>query len=184
MSGKKKTTKAAQTTAVTPRLVERRIYLVRGQKVMLDSDLAELYGVVTKRLNEQVRRNMNRFPKDFMFQLSREEAEALRSQIATLESGRGQHRKYRPYVFTEHGILMLSSVLGSKRAVQVNIIIMRTFVRLRRLVASHAELTHKLAALERKYDAQFKIVFDAIRELMEPPPTGAKRSIGFEPPKS
>jgi hypothetical protein len=157
-----------------------RIYLIRGQKVMLDSDLAELYEVSTHRLNEQITRNLSRFPDDFVFRLTRAEADSLRSQNAILKLGRGQHRKYRPRAFTEHGILMLSSVLRSERAVQVNIAIMRAFVRLRQLAASHVELTRKLDALEEKYDTQFKVVFDAIRALMA---TDAKprRRIGFKP---
>ena len=152
--------------------IERSILLIRGQKVMLDRDLAYLYGVTTKVLNQAVKRHKDRFPEDFMFQLTMEKAKiwwtevrgsSLRSQIVTLK--RGQHIKYRPYAFTEHGILMLSSVLNSERAVQVNIEIMRAFVRLRRLLASHADLARKLDALERKYDAQLKMVFDAIREF-------------------
>ena len=176
---KKKKPASSGHLAIPPQLIEHRIYLVRSHKVMFDSDLAELYGVPTRRLNEQVSRNINRFPEDFMFQLSREEAQALRSQIAILKTGRGQHRKYLPRAFTEHGILMLSSVLRSERAVQVNIAIMRAFVRLRQMIASHEELAGKLSALEKKYDAQFKVVFDAIRELMEPLPEEPKRSIGF-----
>ena len=165
--------------------IERSILLIRGQKVMIARDLAYLYGVTTKVLNQAVKRHKDRFPEDFMFQLTMEEAKiwwtevrgsGLRSQIVTLK--RGQHIKYRPYAFTEHGILMLSSVLNSERAVQVNIEIMRTFVRLRRMLASHAELARKLEALEKRYDAQFKIVFDAIRELMRPPEP-KKRPIGF-----
>ena len=171
--------------------IERSILLIRGQKVMIARDLAYLYGVTTKVLNQAVKRHKDRFSEDFMFQLTMEEAKigwtevrgsGLRSQIVTLK--RGQHIKYRPYAFTEHGILMLSSVLNSERAVQVNIEIMRTFVRLRRMLASHAELARKLEALEKRYDAQFKIVFDAIRQLMMPPET-KKRPIGFlvEEPK-
>jgi hypothetical protein len=167
--------------------IERSILLIRGQKVMLDRDLAHLYGVTTKVLNQAVKRHADRFPEDFMFQLTMEEARIwweqvrpvrLRSQFVTLK--RGQHIKYRPYAFTEHGILMLSSVLNSERAVQVNIEIMRTFVRLRRMLASHSELARKLDAMEKKYDAQFKIVFDAIRQLMAPPePEPPKKRIGF-----
>ena len=149
--------------------VERRILLIRGQKVMLDADLAELYGVPTKSLNLAVKRNDERFPEDFMFQLTGDEAAGL--------SGRGG-RRYRPYAFTEQGVAMLSSVLRSLRAVQVNIAIMRTFVRLREMLLSHADLARKLAALENKYDAQFKVVFDAIRELMQPS-TPPRREIGF-----
>ena len=160
--------------------MEQHIYFVRDQKVMLDRDLAELYGVPTRRLNEQVTRNRDRFPEDFMFQLSREEALSLRSQNAILKKRRGQHRKYVPRAFTEHGILMLSSVLRSERAVQVNIAIMRAFVRLRKLAVSHAALTRELSALEKKYDAQFRVVFDAIRALMEFE-SKPRRRIGFDP---
>ena len=150
---------------------------------MLDSDLAELYGVTTKRLNEQVRRNLSRFPDDFMFQLTESETRLLRSQIATSKEGRGG-RRYLPYAFTEQGVAMLSSVLNSERAIKANIEIMRAFVRLRQILASHADLARKLEALEKKYDAQFKVVFDAIRELMKPPES-KKRPIGFlvEEPK-
>lgn len=173
--------------------IERSILLIRGQKVMLDRDLAYLYGVTPKVLNQAVKRHKDRFPEDFMFQLTMEEAKlwwteirggGLRSQIVTLK--RGEHIKYPPYAFTEHGILMLSSILNSGRAIKVNIEIMRAFVRLRMMLASHAELARKLDALERKYDAQFKVVFDAIRRLMVPPePEPPKRKIGFlvEEPK-
>jgi len=163
--------------------IERSILMIRGHKVMLDSDLAGLYGVTTKRLNEQVRRNLSRFPEDFMFQLTESETDLLRSQFATSKKGRGG-RRYQPYAFTEQGVAMLSSVLNSERAIKVNIEIMRTFVRLRRILASHVELARKLDALEKKYDAQFKVVFDAIRELMKPPES-KKRPIGFlvEEPK-
>jgi hypothetical protein len=172
--------------------IERVILLLRGQKVMLDQDLASLYGVETKRLVEAVKRNRERFPDDFMFQLTWEEAdilksqsvmsssqdqESLRSQIATLK--RGRHRKYRPYAFTEQGVAMLSSVLRSPRAVAVNIEIMRAFVRLRQMLASHVDLARKLDAMEKKYDVQFKVVFDALRELMQPPAQKSKRPIGF-----
>ena len=145
---------------------------------MLDSDLAELYGVPTRRLNEQVRRNCSRFPRDFMFQLTTEETTALRSQIATSKTGRGG-RRYAPLVFTEHGVAMLSSVLNSERAIQVNIAIMRAFVQLREMLATHKNLAKKLDALEKKYDAQFRVVFDAIRELMAPPPVPKRHRIGF-----
>jgi len=159
--------------------ITRAILLIRGQKVMLDADLAELYGVETKALNRAVKRNLRRFPGDFMLQLTWEEAERLRYQTGTLNTGRGRHRKYRPYAFTEQGVAMLSSVLHSERAVRVNIEIMRAFVQLRQMLSSHADLARKLEALEKKYDAQFKIVFDAIRELMTPPEPPRKRPIGF-----
>jgi phage regulator Rha-like protein len=158
--------------------IERRIFVFRDQKVLLDTDLADLYGVSSKALNQAIKRNKDRFPSDFMFQLTAKEYEVLRSQIVTLKLGRGQHRKYLPYAFTEQGVAMLSSVLRSKRAVQVNIEIMRAFVRLRQILASHKDLAHKLNELERKYDAQFKAVFDAIRQLMTPPENKRKR-IGF-----
>jgi hypothetical protein len=161
--------------------ITRAILLIRGQKVMLDADLARLYGVETKALNRAVKRNIERFPSDFMFQLTREEAGRLRRQTGTLKTGRGEHRKYRPHAFTEQGVAMLSSVLRSERAVRVNVEIMRAFVQLRQLLSSHADLARKLEALEAKYDAQFKVVFDAIRELMEPPEPPGKRRIGFAP---
>lgn len=156
--------------------IERLIILVRGHKVMLDADLAELYGVQTKALNQAVKRNQSRFPSDFMFQLDQGEFENLRSQFVTSSQWGG--RRIPPYVFTEQGVAMLSSVLKSERAVHVNIEIMRTFVRLRQLLASNAKLARKLEMLERKYDAQFKVVFDAIRQLMVPPEPN-KRKIGF-----
>ena len=161
----------------TIEVIENKIYLIRGEKVMLDSDLAKLYGVTTKRLNEQVSRNPKRFPLDFMFQLNDKEFEILRSQFAT---SRFQHggRRYLPYVFTEQGVAMLSIVLNSERAILVNVEIMRTFVKLRKMIASHAELSKKLDTLEKKYDFQFKVVFDAIRELMTPPEP-KRRRIGF-----
>ena len=147
-------------------VIEKKILLVGGRKVMLDSDLAALYGVTIKRLNEQVRRNLKRFPQDFMYQLSAEEFESLRSHLATLKPGRGKHRKYLPYVFTEQGIAMLSSVLNSDRAIEVNIQITRTFVKLREMMSSHKNLARKLSELEKKYDGQFQIVFEAIRQLI------------------
>jgi ORF6N domain len=146
--------------------------------VLLDSELAALYQVETKALTRAVRRNIDRFPADFMYQLTDEETRSLRSHFGTLKTGRGTHRKYAPYVFTEQGVAMLSSVLGSKRAVQVNIEIMRAFVRIRQLASTNSALARKLADLEGKYDRQFKIVFDAIRALIrEPEPK--RRGIGF-----
>jgi hypothetical protein len=159
--------------------VEKAICVLRGHRVILDRDLAELYGVTPKRLNEQVKRNHHRFPDDFMFQLTSEEATAMmasRSQFATLK--RGQNIKYVPYAFTEHGALMVANVLNSPVAVEASITVVRAFVRLRQMLSSHVELARKLASLEKKYDAQFKVVFDAIRQLMEPPPL-KRRSIGF-----
>ncbi len=143
---------------------------------MLDADLAELYGVETKVLIQAVKRNINRFPEDFMFQLSSDEFKRLRSQFVT-SKGRGG-RRTPPYAFTEQGVAMLSSVLRSKQAVQVNIEIMRTFVELRQMTADHKALARRLQKIELKYDKQFAVVFDAIRELMEPPET-KKRPIGF-----
>jgi hypothetical protein len=167
-------------------LIEQSILLIRGQKVMIDRDLANLYGVPTKVLNQAVRRNPSRFPEDFMFQLTFEEANALqsrltpasRSQIVTLKQSRGQNLKYQPYAFTEHGILMLSSVLKSDRAVDVNIEIMRAFVRLRELLASNVELANRLDKLESEYDGHFKIVFQALRQLMVPA-APKRKQIGF-----
>lgn len=158
--------------------VEQRIFLIRGQNVMLDFDLAELYGVETGALNRAVKRNRERFPADFMFQLSVEESENLKRQIGISRRWGGRRRSL-PYAFTEQGVAMLSSVLRSPRAVQVNIAIMRAFVRLREMLMSNADLARKLLALEDKYDVQFKIVFDAIRELMAGPPPSPKPRIGF-----
>ncbi|MHB8169758.1 MAG: ORF6N domain-containing protein [Thermoleophilia bacterium] len=168
---------------VTLERIETHIFLIRGQKVLLSPHLAELYGVEPRVLVQAVKRNIERFPKDFMFQLSDEEYAGLKSQFVILKGGRGSHFKYLPYAFTEQGVAMLSSVLRSKRAVQVNIEIMRAFVRLRRMLASNEELSRKLDALEQKYDAQFKAVFDAIRELMAPPRPKKKQPIGFTPGK-
>jgi hypothetical protein len=167
--------------------------MLRGQKVLLDSDLAALYDVPTKRFNEQVKRNLERFPADFMFQLTEEEWESLRSQIATLKLGRGQHRKYMPYAFTEHGAIMATTILNSPRATEVSVYVVRAFVRLREVLASNAELAKRLDDLERSTEAkamqhdmfarntrvQLKQVFDAIRELMTPPEPQKKRPIGF-----
>ena len=162
--------------------IERSILLIRGQKVILDTDLAGLYDVETFNLNKAVKRNIDRFPEDFMFQLTKEEADSLRFQIGMSKpKGRGG-RRYLPYAFTEQGVAMLSSVLRSPRAIHVNIEIMRAFVKLRKILGSHAELARKLAEMERKYDAQFRVVFDAIRQLMTP--QVLRRSpIGFKPEK-
>ena len=157
--------------------IEKRILLLRGHKVMLDSTLAGLYGVKTKVLIQAVKRNLERFPIDFMFQLENQEVTNLRSQIVTSSLWGG--RRYHPFAFTEHCVAMLSSVLHSPQAIQVNIQIMRTFGRLREIIVSHKELAKKLEVLEKKYDHQFKLVFDAIRELMAPPPLPPKRRIGF-----
>ncbi len=165
------------TTKIIPQeIIQSKIFVIRGKKIMFDKDLATLYGVETKALNQAVKRNIERFPVDFMFQLTREEAATLRSRFVTLK--RGQHLKYAPYVFTEHGILMLSSVLNSKRAIQVNIQIMRTFTKLREMLASHVELKRKIEEMEKKYDYQFKVVFDAVRKILTPPEK-PKNPIGF-----
>jgi hypothetical protein len=164
------------TSLVPAERIERSILFIRNQKVILDADLASLYDVLTKVLVQTVRRNIERFPEDFMFQLTTEEFSDLRSQFVTSSQWGG--RRYPPYAFTEQGVAMLSSVLRSKRAVQVNIEIMRAFVRLRKMLASHADLARKLEDLEKKYDAQFRVVFDAIRQLMQPPEP-KKRGIGF-----
>jgi len=156
--------------------IEKGIYLLRGEKVMLSTDLAVLYQVAPRALVQAVKRNWDRFPEDFMFQLTSEEFQNLKSQIVT--SSWGGLRRATPYAFTEQGVAMLSSVLMSKRAVRVNIEIMRAFVRLRQILASNEELARKFAALERKYDIQFKSVFDAIRRLMIPP-APKQRPIGF-----
>ena len=172
------------------------IAALRGQRVILDSDLAALYGVETKRFNEQVKRNAARFPVDFMFQLTPEESDSLRSQIATLKTGRGQHRKYLPYVFTEHGAIMAAMVLNSPRAVEVSVYVVRAFVRLREAALQHRDLAQQLSELQDKTEslamshdtfsrntrAQLKQVFDALRELMTPPDP-PKRPIGFVKPE-
>ena len=161
-------------------IIEHKILMIRGHKVMLDSDLAILYGVTTFNFNKAVKRNLSRFPEDFIFQLSAEEFKSLRFQIGISKKGRGG-RRYLPYAFTEQGVAMLSSVLRSERAIQVNIAIMRAFVKLRKILSTHKELAHKLSQLERKiekHDVEIKAIFDAIRELMTPPKKPRKR-IGF-----
>lgn len=170
----KKTAKAL----VPMERIDRSILLIRGEKVILDQDLAALYEVETKALTRAVRRNLDRFPDDFMFQLTEDEFADLRRQFGTSSSWGG--RRYAPYAFTEHGVAMLSSVLSSPRAVAVNIEIMRAFVRLRQLLSRNADLAKRLDELERKYDHHFKVVFDAIRQLMIPPdPPKSGRRIGF-----
>lgn len=162
--------------------IERKIYLIRGKKVMLDRDLALLYGVETRTLNQAVRRNITRFPEDFMFQLSNEEMEIWKSQIVISNKERMGLRK-RPNAFTENGVAMLSSVLNSERAIEVNIQIMRTFTKLREILSTHKELAHKLSQLENKierHDGEIKAIFNAIRQLMVPPPETKKRKIGFK----
>lgn len=170
----------AITTNLNPLIV-----VIRGRKVMLSLHLAELYGVEPKALLQAVKRNLERFPEDFMFQLTADELYSLRSQIVTLENkGKGKHSKYLPYAFTQEGVAMLSSVLRSPRAIQANVAIMRTFVKLREMMLSHQELSRKIETLERKYDAQFKVVFKSIKELIDAKPKdllriSSKKKIGF-----
>ena len=158
--------------------IESKIYLIRGEKVMLDYDLAELYQVPTKRLKEQVKRNQSRFPSDFMFQLTENEGEFLKSQFATSNTGRGG-RRILPVAFTEHGIAMLSSVLNSERAVEVNIAVIRSFIRLRQVLNSDQELSKRILDLELKCDGRFKSIFEAIRELMSERSVPRKRIMGL-----
>jgi hypothetical protein len=170
----------ARTDLISPAQVEKAILLIRGQKVLLDRDLAEMYGVTTKTLNQAVKRNLARFPADFMFQLTKEELENWRSQIVTSNLNAKMGLRRLPYAFTEQGVAMLSGVLNSERAIGVNIAIMRAFVQLRELLLTHKDLARKLAELEQKYDEKFRIVFDAIRQLMVPVESSAKkRKIGF-----
>ena len=170
----------AKTALVPAVVVERRIYTIRGQRVMLDSDLAELYKVATGTFNQAVKRNLERFPEDFMIQLTASEATALRSQIVISNVGRGG-RRYLPYAFTEQGIAMLSSVLNSPRAVQVNIAIMRVFVQMRNVAATNQDLLRKVNDMEKKYDRNFRAVFKAIRMLVEPPEIEVPaRKMGFQ----
>ena len=178
MAEKRSETEPLQLIAAPP--IEKRILVVRGRQVMLDEDLADLYGVETKRLVEQVKRNLDRFPEDFMCQHNKEEAAALRSQIATSNTGRGG-RRYAPYVFTEQGVAMLSSVLRSKRAIAVNIEIMRAFVELRRIASSYAAIEKRLEQIERgvgEHDEQLGEIFSALRQLIAPAPQ-SKHPIGF-----
>ena len=169
----------SQKIRIQQELIESKIFLIRGHKVMLDRDLARLYDVETKVLNQAVKRNSDRFPAEFMFQLTRQEFTDLKSHFVT--SSWGGTRK-PPSVFTEHGILMLSSVLNSKRAIRVNIQIMKAFVKLRQLMNTHKDLKQKIEAMEKKYDRQFQIVFEAIKKLLDPPRKPAER-IGFHPPE-
>ncbi len=157
--------------------IAQGILLIRGHKVMIDADLADLYGVTTKRLNEQVKRNQSRFPTDFMFQLTKDEKAEVVANCDHL--ARLKFSPARPYAFTEHGAIMAASVLNTPRSVEMSIFIVRAFVRLRQMLASNKNLARKLQTLEKNYDAQFKIVFDAIRELMTPPAPKKQRSIGF-----
>jgi hypothetical protein len=163
-------------STVTTEQIERSIHFIRGHRVMLAPDLALLFGVATRRLNEQVKRNVDRFPPDFMFQLSVQELRDLKSQIATSSWG---GTRTLPYAFTEHGTVMLANVLNSPTAVTASIEVVRAFVRMRQMVVAHKELARKIEALERKYDGQFEVVFEAIRELMAPPEPRKKGRIGF-----
>ena len=158
--------------------IQSHIYTIRGERVMLDADLAALYGVSTSRLNEQVRRNLDRFPTDFAFVLTPEEADILRSQIAISSSATHGGRRHYPLVFTEHGAIMAASVVNSPRAVQMGILVVRAFVSLRVMLRSNAVLAKKITRLERKYDGQFAVVFRAIRELMDPR-VESRKPIGF-----
>jgi len=185
-----KTKLTTPSLSVSVEVIERKIYLIRGLKVMIDFDLAELYGVSTKRLNQQVTRNKKRFPEDFMFRLTKEEAESLRSQFATSNlrlqfatssSGHGG-RRYLPLAFTEQGVAMLSSVLNSEQAIEVNIAIMRAFVRLRQMLETNEELNRKFAAVIRElstHDKYFRIVFDELKKLTQKP-VSSSRQIGFK----
>lgn len=174
----KKRKRANSNLSVSISVVEQRIHIVRGKRVMFDSDLATIYQVETRAINQAVRRNLERFPEDFCFQLTSKEFGALRSQIVTLKAGRGKHRKFLPLVFTEHGVTMLASVLKSQRAIEASIAIVRTFVRLRELLVTHADLARRVDDLEKHYDESFAAVFVAIRRLMD---TGRskKHRIGF-----
>lgn len=164
--------------------IERSIVMIRGEKVVLDADLAALYGVTTKRLNEQVKRNSERFPEEFLVHLTWEETGLLRSQTATLNAGkRGAHPKYRPYAFTEHGAIMAATVLSSPRAVQMSVYVVRAFVRMRQMLAQHAEIIAKLSELEHKvdkHDGEIAEIIAVIQQLMAPPPQPKRKPIGFQ----
>ncbi len=170
--------KKSKTSLIPQETIEDKILLIRGKKVMLDRDLAALYGVETSYLKRQVKRNIERFPEDFMFQLSKEELGNWRCQFVTSNSTDKMGLRYPPYAFTEQGVAMLSGVLNSPRAVHANIQIMRTFTKLREMILTHKELQKKIESMEGKYDHQFKIVFDAIKKLLEPPEK-PKAKIGF-----
>ena len=180
----KSVTALARRLPMPPGMIERRIYVLRGQKVMMDSDLAELYRVSTAHLNRAVKRNLTRFPEDFMFQLTAEEDESLRCQIGISNAVRGG-RRYQPYAFTEHGVVMLSSVLKSERAVQMNLLVVRVFVRLREMLATHKDLAHKMLELERQqkqHGHQLAAVYTIVKRLMDPT-RKKKRPIGFALPQ-
>jgi ORF6N domain len=180
----KKTPGAHEQLPVPVELVERRIYLIRGHRVMLDADLAALYQVATKAFNQAVQRNKERFPADFMFRLTAEESSALRSQFVTLEKGRGRYPKYAPYAFTEHGVAMLSAILRSKRAVQMNIVIIRAFIKLREVLASNKDLAQRMEKLEtsqKRHASVISLLAEEIDKLKRLPPAPPKRPIGFRP---
>lgn len=178
----KKPSSRAPLFAVPAESIERRIYLIRGLKVMLDRDLAELYQVPTKVFNQAVKRNKRRFPEDFMFRLSAGEGQILRSQVVTLERGRGRHSKYPPYAFTEQGVAMLAAVVHSRRAIETSIAIVRVFVRLREMLAQHRQLSHKMAELEQtqnKHAAHIATIYEMVEHLMAPSEVPPNRRIGF-----
>jgi len=173
--------KPAQRLLIPDEIVMNKIYLIREQKVMLDRDLAELYGVQTKVFKQAVRRNLDRFPEDFMFELTHEELTSLRSQIVTLKTGRGQHSKYIPFAFTEQGVAMLSSVLNSETAIRVNIQIIRVFTRMREMLLTHKDILIQLEKIEHKlikHDEDIALIFQYLRQLLNPPQT-PRRKIGF-----
>jgi hypothetical protein len=180
------TTPAASLTPLSIGEITQRIHLIRGQRVVLDTDLAAFYGETTKRFNQQVRRNLARFPADFMFQLDAQEASALRLQFATLKTGRGQHSKYLPLVFTEHGAIMAATLLNSPRATELSVYVVRAFVELRGMLASNQALANKVNTLERKvsvHERNIAELVDSMAELLAAPPPPPKRSIGFITPE-
>jgi hypothetical protein len=175
--------KAIKTLMLPDELVMNKIYLIRGQKIMLDSDLAELYGVKTKRLKEAVRRNIDRFPDDFMFELTSDEFESLRTQIATLKTGRGHHPKYMPFAFTEQGVSMLSGVLNSPTAIRVHIQIVRVFAKMRELLLTHKDILLQLEKIEKKlsgHDEDIKLIFKYLKQLLTPLPQPPRQKVGFK----
>jgi phage regulator Rha-like protein len=175
--------KAIKSLMIPDELVMNKIYLIRGQKVMIDKDLAELYSVETKRLKEAIRRNISRFPEDFMFELTSAEFESLRTQIATLKKGRGQHPKYMPFAFTEQGVAMLSSVLNSETAIRVNIQIIRVFTRMREMIMTHKDILFQLEKIEKKlsgHDEDIQLIFKYLKQLLTPPEHLTRQKIGFK----
>jgi len=175
--------KSIKTLTIPDELVMNKIYLIRGQKIMLDRDLAELYGVENKRLKEAIRRNINRFPEDFMFELTPAEFESLRTQIATLKGGRGQHPKYMPFAFTEQGVAMLSSVLNSETAIRVNIQIIRVFTRMREMIMTNKDILLQLEKIEKKlsgHDKDIQLIFKYLKQLLIPPEHPPRPKIGFK----